>query len=155
MSTIIAHAHVTALKQYTSHIILLAPGKLRNDIWIGHLERSQSSWQVDERYFTEDSLFNPALIRSQMTWTMINPGRVPPPFWATDEQYPPPLTNDEWIACQDSIKHKLIDPSICNEPPIFCYDDIKIPGCNEQAVWKKVCSNHCQLDVCNIALLLK
>ena len=130
-------------KQYTSHIILLASdadfasGKLRNDIWIGQIAGSQSSWQVDDRHFTENGLFNPALIQSQMTWSNINPGRVPPPFWATDEQHPPPLTNDEWIACQDSIKHKLVDPSICNEPPVFCYEDIKILGCNEQAVWKK------------------
>ena len=115
----------------------IGSGKLRNDIWIGRLGGSQSSWKVDDRYINNDGSFNPNLIRSQMTWTEINPGRLPPPIWPTDQQDATPLTNEEWMACQDSIQHKLIDPSICNAPPIFCYENILIPGCSEQAVWKR------------------
>lgn len=98
---------------------------------------SQSAWQIDDRYYLEDGKFSFDLIRSQMKWTEVNPGRMPPPFWPTDQQRVTPLTNEDWMACQDSIKHKLVDPTICNPPPIFCYDNILIPGCYEQAVWKK------------------
>jgi hypothetical protein len=72
-----------------------------------------------------------------MKWEEVNPGRIPPPIWPDDQQHSTPITTEDWLACQDSLKHKLVDPSICNDPPAFCYDDIRIPGCNEQAVWKR------------------
>ena len=122
----------------------IGTGKLRNDVWIGQLTSgSQSSWRVDDRYFLDGSSFNPELIRSDMRWREVTPGRVAPATWPTGPKYSLPLTNDEWIACQDSIKDRLEytlilpDPSICNDPPQFCYEDMNAPGCHPQAMWKK------------------
>eukprot|EP00804_Cyclotella_cryptica_P001587 CCRYP_014936-RB/>CCRYP_014936-RB protein AED:0.02 eAED:0.02 QI:12561/0.87/0.77/1/0.25/0/9/0/1053 len=116
----------------------IGSGKLRNDVWVGKLaSASQSSWQVDDRFFADGGMFTPNLIQSKMRWIEVNPGRIAPATWQSGRKYGSPLTNEEWIACQEKIKHKLIDPSICNEPPRFCYDDIRIPGCTAQAVWKR------------------
>ena len=122
----------------------IGTGKLRNDVWIGQLTSgSQSSWRVDDRYFLDGSSFNPELKRSDMRWREVTPGRVAPATWPTGPKYSLPLTNDEWIACQDSIKDRLEytlilpDPSICNDPPQFCYEDMNAPGCHPQAMWKK------------------
>ena len=122
----------------------IGSGKLRNDVWIGQLTSgSQSPWRVDDRYFVDGATHNPDLIRSKMRWYEATPGRIGPATWPAGPKYSQPLTNDEWIACQDSIKDRLDytialpDPSICNEPPQFCYDDLDTPGCHAQAVWKK------------------
>eukprot|EP00986_Skeletonema_menzelii_P003562 scaffold1118_cov150-Skeletonema_menzelii.AAC.8 len=122
----------------------LNTGKLRNDVWIGELASgSQASWQVDDRYFVDDKLFNPQLIRSQMTWREATPGRIAPATWLSGPRLSEPLSNDEWIACQDSIMDKmdytllLLDPTFCDEPPQFCYEDMNIPGCHAQGIWKK------------------
>ena len=126
----------------------IGSGKLRNDVWIGEPTPglSQSSWRVDDRYYMEgeDGYFNPELIRSEMRWVESTPGRVVPATWpSSSEKYSHPLSNDEWIACQDSIKEKLAytaalpDPSICDDPPQYCFEDINNAGCFEQAVWKK------------------
>ena len=99
-------------------------GKLRNDVWIS--SSSQSSWEVDDRYFVDDNTLNPQLIRSQMTWREATPGRSPPATWPSGSRVGEPLTYDEWIACQESIIDKmdytlnLPDPSVCDEPPQFC-----------------------------------
>jgi hypothetical protein len=119
-------------------------GKLRNDIWLVKLSTSDlSSWRIDDdRYFLEGSSYNPERIRPEMQWREVNPGRVVPATWPAGPKYSLPLTNDEWIACQDSIKDRLDyslalpDPSICDEPPQFCYDDMNAPGCHLQAMWK-------------------
>jgi hypothetical protein len=116
-------------------------GKLRNDVWIS--SSSQSSWEVDDRYFVDEKAHNPQLIRSQMTWREATPGRSPPATWPSGSRVGEPLTYDEWIACQDSIIDKmdytlnLPDPSVCDEPPQFCYEDMSIPGCHAQGIWKK------------------
>ncbi|KAL7533889.1 hypothetical protein ACHAXR_009001, partial [Thalassiosira sp. AJA248-18] len=122
----------------------IGSGKLRNDVWIGQLTSgSQSPWRVDDRYYADGEHFNPELIRSKMRWREANPGRVAPATWPSGTKYSLPLTNDEWIACQDSIKDRLDytlalpDPSVCDEPPQFCYEDMDTPGCHAQGVWKK------------------
>ena len=122
----------------------ITTGKLRNDVWIGTLTSgSQSSWEVDDRYFADDKSLNPQLIRSEMTWREATPGRAPPATWPAGPRFSDPLTYDEWIACQDSIIEKmdytlnLPDPSVCDEPPQFCYEDMNIPGCHPQGIWKK------------------
>ena len=122
----------------------IGSGKLRNDVWVGQLTTgSQSPWQVDDRYFADGGTFNPELIRSKMTWHEVTPGRVAPATWTSGPKYSLPLTYDEWIACQDSIKDRLDytivlpDPSVCDDPPQFCYDDVNTPGCHAQSVWKK------------------
>ena len=119
-------------------------GKLRNDVWIGALSYStQSTWQVDDRYFVDDHVLNPQLIRSQMTWYEATPGRIAPATWPSGSRMSEPLSNDEWIACQESIIDKmdytylLPDPTFCDEPPQFCYEDMSIPGCHAQGIWKK------------------
>ena len=119
-------------------------GKLRNDVWIGELaSRSQASWEVDDRYFVDDKLLNPQLIRSQMTWRETTPGRIAPATWLSGPRFSEPLSNDEWIACQESIMDKmdytliLPDPTFCDEPPQFCYENMNIPGCHPQGMWKK------------------
>ncbi|KAL7555298.1 hypothetical protein ACHAWF_019048 [Thalassiosira exigua] len=124
----------------------IGAGKLRNDVWIGRLSSgSQSPWQVDDRNFV-DGEFNSDLIRSKMIWHEANSGRVAPATWPSGPKDGLPLTNDEWIACQDSIKERLDytpalpDPSVCDEPPTFCRADnvrMDIPGCHAQGVWKK------------------
>lgn len=122
----------------------IGSGKLRNDVWIGELTSgSQSPWRVDDTYFVDGGrTFNPELIRSQMRWREATPGRIAPPTWPSGPKYSLPLTYDEWIACQDSIKDRLDytvtlpDPSVCDDPPRFCYEDINTPGCHEQGVWK-------------------
>ena len=123
----------------------IGSGKLRNDVWIGQptSANSQSSWRVDDRYYIDGETFNPELIRSEMKWYEATPGRVSPATWPSGPKYSLPLTNDEWIACQDSIKDRLDytlalpDPSICEDPPQFCYEDIHNAGCHEQGVWKR------------------
>jgi len=122
----------------------MTTGKLRNDVWIGALTSgSQASWQVDDRYFVDNKLFNPQLIRSQMTWREATPGRIAPATWPSGPKLSEPMTNDEWIACQESIIDKmdytllLLDPTFCDEPPHFCYKDMNIPGCHAQGIWKK------------------
>ncbi|KAL9186585.1 hypothetical protein ACHAXT_005823 [Thalassiosira profunda] len=122
----------------------IGSGKLRNDVWVGRLApKGQSSWRVDDRYFYDEDEFSPDLIRSTMRWREINPGRIAPATWTSGPKYSLPLTNDEWIACQDSIKDRLDftlalpDPSVCEEPPAFCYEDVDTPGCHEQGMWKK------------------
>ena len=92
---------------------------------------------MDDRYFVEGRVLNPELIRSEMSWHVVNPGRVAPASWPSDSQHTIPLTHDEWIVCQDSLKHKLPNPSICIEPSQTCRVDIMSPGCHAQAVWKK------------------
>lgn len=116
----------------------IGSGKLRNDVWVGKLSSgSQSSWRVDDGSYVEGDEFNNNLIRSEMKWIEATPGRIPPTMWSSGRLYSKPLTQEDWIACQDSIKDKLVDPSICVEPPSFCYDDITTPGCIDQAVWKR------------------
>lgn len=121
----------------------IGSGKLRNDVWIGQLTSGlQGSWRVDDRYFLDGSSLNPELMRSDMRWREVTSGRVAPATWPTGSKYSLPLTNDEWIACQDSIKDRLDytlilpDPSVCNDPPQFCYE-MDGPGCHPQAMWKK------------------
>uniref|UniRef100_A0A7S2M3Q2 Uncharacterized protein n=1 Tax=Skeletonema marinoi TaxID=267567 RepID=A0A7S2M3Q2_9STRA len=122
----------------------MTTGKLRNDVWLGELTSgSQASWQVDDRYFVDDKLLNPQLIRSQMTWREATPGRIAPATWSSGPRFSEPLSNDEWIACQESIIDKmdytllLPDRTFCDEPPHFCYKDMNIPGCHAQGIWKK------------------
>lgn len=104
---------------------------------------SQSPWSVDDRHLYNGNGLNPELIRSNMNWREVNPGRVAPTTWP---RHSLPMTNDNWIACQDSIKDKLAytlalpDPSVCNDPPLFCYDtnnNANTPGCHAQGMWKK------------------
>jgi len=122
----------------------IGSGKLRNDVWVGQLtSRSQSPWLVDDRYFVDGATYNPELIRSKMRWHEATPGRIAPATWTSGPKFSDPLTYDEWIACQDSIKDRLDytavlpDPSVCDDPPPFCYDDMSANGCHEQGVWKK------------------
>jgi len=120
----------------------IGQGKVRNDVWVSS---SQSSWRVDDRYYNtnRDTFFNSELIRSEMKWYEANPGRVSPATWTSGPKYSQPLTNDEWIACQDSIKDRLDytlalpDPSYCDEPPEYCYEDMDHAGCHEQGIWKR------------------
>ncbi|KAL7471825.1 hypothetical protein ACHAXS_012134, partial [Conticribra weissflogii] len=117
----------------------IGSGKLRNDVWIGELAHgSQSLWRVDDKYFNGgDKTFSPELIRSEMRWFLSNPGRIAPPSWPSESGSIIPLYYDEWIACQDSIKDDLIDPTICDDPPLYCFRDILLPGCQPQAIWKE------------------
>mmetsp|Transcript_4298 Transcript_4298/g.9268 ORF Transcript_4298/g.9268 Transcript_4298/m.9268 type:complete len:1107 (-) Transcript_4298:1229-4549(-) len=117
----------------------IGSGKLRNDVWIGELAHgSQTSWRVDDKYFNGgNNTFNPGLIRSEMRWFLSNPGRIAPQSWPSESGRTTPLYYDEWIACQDSMKDDLIDPTICDDPPTYCFRDILLPGCQPQAIWKE------------------
>ena len=79
-----------------------------------------------------------------MIWSEVTPGRVAPTTWTNGPRSSLPMTNDDWVACQDSLRNKLAytlalpDPSVCNEPPQFCYDEnMSAPGCHAQGMWKK------------------
>ncbi len=80
---------------------------------------------------------------SNMRWSEVTPGRMTPATWPNGPKLSLPMTNDDWIACQDSIisrvayTHTLPDPSVCKDPPQFCYNDVKAPGCHAQGMWKK------------------
>lgn len=82
-------------------------------------------------------------MRSNMIWREVTPGRVAPTTWTNGPRFSLPMTNDDWVACQDSIRNKLAytlalpDPSVCNEPPQFCNDEnMSAPGCHAQGMWK-------------------
>jgi len=124
--------------------MLVGSGKLRNDVWVGQLTSgSQSSWTIDDRYLHTENGYNPELMRSNMRWREVTPGRVAPPTWPNGPKYSLPMTNDDWIACQDSIKKRLAyttalpDPSVCKDPPQFCYDHTNARGCHAQGMWKR------------------
>ena len=118
----------------------IGQGKIRNDVWIGKLtSNSQSSWSVHDGFLRTDGEFSHGLLRSEMIWREVNSGREPPATWPEDAS---PMSYDEWVACQESIIDKmdytevLPDPSICVDPPLFCYEDMSYPGCHPQAMWK-------------------
>lgn len=110
---------------------------------MGHLSSgSQGPWAVgDINHRNRGGNFD--LIKSNMRWSEVTPGRVAPATWPSGPKYSLPLSNDDWIACQDAIKERLHytrilpDPSVCKEPPQFCYDNIHAPGCHAQGMWKK------------------
>ena len=119
---------------------LVSQGKIRNDVWVGKLTSdSQSSWSVHDGFLRADGDFGPDLLRSEMNWREVNPGREPPATWPGDAS---PMSYDEWVACQESIIDKmdftevLPDPSFCADPPPFCHGDMSYPGCHPQAMWK-------------------
>ena len=80
---------------------------------------------------------------SNMRWSEVTPGRVTPTTWPNGPRFSLPLTNDDWIACQETIISRvaytrtLPDPSVCKDPPQFCYNDMNAPGCHAQGMWKK------------------
>ena len=101
-----------------------AGGQLRNDIW-WTLQPSGS-----ESFWSDGSLLS-----SAMKWYQSNEGKTAPKNWPSNKSRV--LSYIDWIQCQEVFNTSNYFDHLCEEPKELCYEDVNIPGCQPQAVWKR------------------
>ncbi|CBN77937.1 Probable 3\',5\'-cyclic phosphodiesterase pde-4 [Ectocarpus siliculosus] len=92
-------------------------GGYTNDVWV----TEGSGWEI----YSEGSK---PMIKSTMEWDEVNPGRLPPAG----------VTYEDWIICQDGLRYRLTDPTVCDDtstaPGIYTAENMWSPRRNHRAV---------------------